>query len=124
MATPFRERTMSPDEVQRILRRAAELSATSPLTATAFTVGELERRLKELGIAASTGGPMAGGTGNFGIRLFFGFVEAFLDSRSPKRLVRAASGSKSPLTDSRPLRAAPRKSGNGLDPSLFRIYIE
>src|SRR6266850_3528227 len=46
------------------------------------------------------------------------FTSGCLDSRSPKRLVRAASGSKSPLTDSRPLRAAPRKSGNGLDSSL------
>lgn len=48
---PFRGRTLSPDEVQRILRRAADLSASAPLSVTALDATQLEQRLKELGIS-------------------------------------------------------------------------
>lgn len=54
--SPFRERRLSPEEVQKVLKRAAELSLVEPATATstqALTGAELEARLRELGISES-----------------------------------------------------------------------
>lgn len=51
--SPFRERRILPDEVQRIVKRAAELAATDPAKGgvEALTPAELEERLTRLGIS-------------------------------------------------------------------------
>jgi hypothetical protein len=52
--TPFRERRIPPDEVQRIVKRAADLSLLNPADnerGEALTKAELEQRLADLGIS-------------------------------------------------------------------------
>jgi hypothetical protein len=62
--SPFRERRLPPEEVQRIARRAAALASTRSPVGEALTVAELNQRLAELGIpedaarlALAPGGP-------------------------------------------------------------------
>ena len=56
MTSPFRDAPISPSEVRRILRRAAEIAERDPETASAeraMTREELERAAAELGLPAS-----------------------------------------------------------------------
>ena len=56
MSSPFRDATMSPAEVRRVLKRAAEIADRDPETAKverAMTRGELETAAAELGIPES-----------------------------------------------------------------------
>ncbi len=50
--SPFRERRLSPEEIQRVVKRAAELANTDPTSDVGgpLTADELETRLAELGI--------------------------------------------------------------------------